>query len=213
MEGDSSTRGRNMVGLLFWKNKHFGAGFEGVWEWIVFNLFLHRCSGFSLHYFSFVSCFPHRAAYKQNFSEIRIYSKHVIWAQAHCRLPMPELLTRASCRKDWMRSLLRLPSCPPDDPIGHGTEGNWNRCTNCRDKPFQPPGLKLLVSRDSSERFSRHDAAVNALVCAHIRVGERSCSCRCCFKFSSSSGRSTGKKLIVRLAFWSVRTPRHLSVH
>ena len=45
-------------------------------------------------------------------------------------LPVPELLTRASCRKDnnnKKRSLLNRPSCHqkplhPDDPIGQGTE-------------------------------------------------------------------------------------------
>ena len=40
-------------------------------------------------------------------------------------LPMPNLLTRAFCRKDWKRSLLNRTSCPPDDPIGQGTELNW----------------------------------------------------------------------------------------
>ena len=39
-------------------------------------------------------------------------------------LPMTELLTRASCRKDRRGSLLNRPSCPPDDPIGQGTELN-----------------------------------------------------------------------------------------
>ena len=38
-------------------------------------------------------------------------------------LPMPELLTKASCRKKTGReSLLNRPSYPPDDPIGQGTE-------------------------------------------------------------------------------------------
>ena len=36
-------------------------------------------------------------------------------------LPKPELLTRASCRKE---SLLSHPSCPSEDPIGQGTELN-----------------------------------------------------------------------------------------
>ena len=40
------------------------------------------------------------------------------------RVDMPELLTRASRRKDWKRFLLNRPSCPPDDPIGRGTELN-----------------------------------------------------------------------------------------
>ena len=40
-------------------------------------------------------------------------------------LPMPELLTRASCRKDWERSLLNHPSRPPDDPISQGNDLNW----------------------------------------------------------------------------------------
>ena len=39
-------------------------------------------------------------------------------------LPMPELLTRASCRKDWERSLLNHPSRPPDDPISQGNDLN-----------------------------------------------------------------------------------------
>ena len=44
-------------------------------------------------------------------------------------LPMPELLTRVSCRKDWKRisaesSLMPLPSPPPDDLIGRGSEVN-----------------------------------------------------------------------------------------
>ena len=47
-------------------------------------------------------------------------------------LPMPELLTRASCRKEcvcvggwgWGGYLLNRPSCPPDDSIGQGTELN-----------------------------------------------------------------------------------------
>ena len=153
MEGDSSTRGRNMVGLLFWKNKHFGAGFEGVWEWIVFNVFLHSCSSFSLHYFSFVSCFPHRAAFKQNFSEIRIYSKHVIWAQAHCRLPMPELLTRASCRKDWMRSQLNRPSRPPKDPVSQGIELNWTDTADCRLQCVSVPWPQSQFNLFASESF------------------------------------------------------------
>ena len=43
-------------------------------------------------------------------------------------LPMPELLTRAPCLKDWKRnsaasSLFPLP--PPDYSIGHWTELNW----------------------------------------------------------------------------------------
>ena len=40
-------------------------------------------------------------------------------------LPMPELLTGASCRKSGRGSLLNRPSCPLDDPIGQGTEANW----------------------------------------------------------------------------------------
>ena len=37
-------------------------------------------------------------------------------------LPMPELLTRASCRKGW-RSISAEPSLMiPDDPVGQGTE-------------------------------------------------------------------------------------------
>ena len=42
-------------------------------------------------------------------------------------LPMPELFTTASCRKDWKRisveSSLMHPS-PPIDPLGYGTELN-----------------------------------------------------------------------------------------
>ena len=37
-------------------------------------------------------------------------------------MPMPELLTRASCRKDWKKILLNRSSCPSDCPIGQGTE-------------------------------------------------------------------------------------------
>ena len=36
-------------------------------------------------------------------------------------LPMPELLTKTSCKKDWKR-ISAESSLPPDDPIGHGTE-------------------------------------------------------------------------------------------
>ena len=44
-------------------------------------------------------------------------------------LPMPELLTRASCRKDWKKisaksSLMSSPPPPTNDPIGQGTELN-----------------------------------------------------------------------------------------
>ena len=34
------------------------------------------------------------------------------WTQ----LPMPELLTRASCRKDWKRIFVESSSMSPDDP-------------------------------------------------------------------------------------------------
>ena len=40
-------------------------------------------------------------------------------------LPLPELLTRASCTKAKRWSLLNRPLCPPDDPIGQRTELNW----------------------------------------------------------------------------------------
>ena len=47
-------------------------------------------------------------------------------------LPMPELLTRVSCRKGWKRisaeSFVMSPPHPPptpDDPIAQGTELNW----------------------------------------------------------------------------------------
>ena len=39
-------------------------------------------------------------------------------------LPMPELLTRAFCRKDWKRISPESSIMSPDDPIGHGTEMN-----------------------------------------------------------------------------------------
>ena len=43
-------------------------------------------------------------------------------------LPMPELLARASCRKDWKRipaeSSLLPPLPPPNNPISQGTELN-----------------------------------------------------------------------------------------
>ena len=37
-------------------------------------------------------------------------------------LPMPELLTRTSCNKDWKRISAESSLKSPDDPIGHGTE-------------------------------------------------------------------------------------------
>ena len=40
-------------------------------------------------------------------------------------LPMPELLTRASCRKERTGSLLNHPSCLSDNTVGQGTELNW----------------------------------------------------------------------------------------
>ena len=40
-------------------------------------------------------------------------------------LPMPELLTRASCRKDWKRISAESSLMTPSDPIGQGTELNW----------------------------------------------------------------------------------------
>ena len=39
-------------------------------------------------------------------------------------LPMQELLTRASCRKDWKRISAEPSLMSPDDPIGQGTELN-----------------------------------------------------------------------------------------
>ena len=39
-------------------------------------------------------------------------------------LPMPELLTRASCRKDWKRISADSSSNSPDDQISQGTEPN-----------------------------------------------------------------------------------------
>ena len=38
------------------------------------------------------------------------------------RVRMRELLTRASGREDWKRTLLNHPSCSPNDPIAQGTE-------------------------------------------------------------------------------------------
>ena len=38
-------------------------------------------------------------------------------------LPAPELLTRASCRREW-RGISAESSFMPDDPIGLGTEQN-----------------------------------------------------------------------------------------
>ena len=44
-------------------------------------------------------------------------------------LPMPELLTTSSCRKEWKsiseESSIMPPSPPPDDPTSQGTEMNW----------------------------------------------------------------------------------------
>ena len=41
-------------------------------------------------------------------------------------LPMPELLTTASCRRDWKRiSAESSPQVPPDAPISQGTQVNW----------------------------------------------------------------------------------------
>ena len=43
-------------------------------------------------------------------------------------LPMPELLTRASCTKDWKRFCAESSLMPPppssNDPVGQGTELN-----------------------------------------------------------------------------------------
>ena len=39
-------------------------------------------------------------------------------------LPMPELLKRASCRKDWKRISAESSLTSLDDPIGKGTELN-----------------------------------------------------------------------------------------
>ena len=39
-------------------------------------------------------------------------------------LPMPELLTWDSCRKDWKRIFAESCLMFPDDSIGHGTELN-----------------------------------------------------------------------------------------
>ena len=58
-------------------------------------------------------------------------------------LPMPDLLTRVSCRKDWKRisaesSLMSpFPPLPLDDPIGQGTE---LKLVNV-DRPFTLNGL------------------------------------------------------------------------
>ena len=40
-------------------------------------------------------------------------------------LPIPELLTRVSCRKRLEEDLCCRPSRPPDDVIGEGTELNF----------------------------------------------------------------------------------------
>ena len=40
-------------------------------------------------------------------------------------LPMPELLTRATCRKDWKRISAESSLVSPDGLIGQGTELNW----------------------------------------------------------------------------------------
>ena len=40
-------------------------------------------------------------------------------------LPMPKLLTIASCRKDGKRFSAESPLCTPDDPIGQEIELNW----------------------------------------------------------------------------------------
>ena len=79
-------------------------------------------------------------------------------------MPMPELLTRASCRKqkqktkqkNGRRSLLNRPSCPPDDPIGQGTELNstklciWpSQCLKAakilRGKSVAPNGVFFVI--------------------------------------------------------------------
>ena len=40
-------------------------------------------------------------------------------------LPMPELLTRASCRKDWKKISAKSSVMSPLYPVGQGTELNW----------------------------------------------------------------------------------------
>ena len=39
-------------------------------------------------------------------------------------LPMPELLTRVSCRKDWKKICAESSLMFPEDPAGEGTELN-----------------------------------------------------------------------------------------
>ena len=40
-------------------------------------------------------------------------------------LPIPELLTKTFCRKTGRGYLQNSPLCPPDNPVGQGTELNW----------------------------------------------------------------------------------------
>ena len=49
-------------------------------------------------------------------------------------LPVPELLTRASCRKDWNRNSAESSSCPPDARIGQETELIEPKDTNYLDE-------------------------------------------------------------------------------
>ena len=49
-------------------------------------------------------------------------------------LPVPELLTRASCRKDWNRNSAESSSCPPDALIGQETELIEPKDTNYLDE-------------------------------------------------------------------------------
>ena len=59
-------------------------------------------------------------------------------------LPKPELLTKASCRMTGRGSLLNRPSCPPDVPIGQGTELNCTDDVGQRRQVHSSPGPALL---------------------------------------------------------------------
>ena len=69
-------------------------------------------------------------------------------------LPLSEVLTMASCRKDWKRFSAESSVMSSDDPIGQGTELNWIEplslhTTHCS-KHYAPLTLDIKITKDDS---------------------------------------------------------------
>ena len=185
------------VSLSFFSSHYFfllfhslptGCGARSASLWVHRNLFWQLSRDGNLHGSNMLHVTI--ADQKPSFGTLRRMSDAVVgrgnaWWQEWTSLPMPELLTWASCRKDWKKistewAFMPPPSPTPQDPIGQGTEVNGTLRTLAEWTLIFMQGERKFVQSETEEDSKQKKKNLTINIFA-----------RCCWNGSSHKDHQT----------------------